>query len=67
MHPAHLKSFALKSIVVDPELRQVIEKLLPELIDVLDLLVVMRAPRYRKQPIVSHGVCAFGLIALDNP
>ena len=46
-HAADLKSLALKGVVVHPELRQMVKKVLPKLLDVLDLLVLVRAGCYR--------------------
>jgi hypothetical protein len=45
-HAADVKLLPFEGIVVHPELRQVLKKLLPKLLDVLDLLVFMRAGRY---------------------
>ena len=48
VHAADVKLLPFEGIVVDPELRQVLKKLLPKLLDVLDLLVLVRAGCYRE-------------------
>jgi hypothetical protein len=46
VHAADVKLLPFEGIVVHPELPQVLKKLLPKLLDVLDLLVLVRAGCY---------------------